>query len=103
VLPNKEIVRIANRYNVDYSKMAEHIDIEELMSAIADVRRKGISENVHALDGGRETHAIAMLMPRGVNGELYSVGVAGPKDRVGRRRLEIIDAMRRWLDSSSKS
>jgi DNA-binding IclR family transcriptional regulator len=94
---NRRVVRC---FNAEAGR-GPHIDEAYLLSSVAKARENGFAETETSMDGGSDFHGIAMLMPRGAEGEQYTVCVAGPRERVLRRREDILVAIREWIADSS--
>jgi DNA-binding IclR family transcriptional regulator len=73
--------------------------IEEglVLEAIREIRRTGFAETDTTISGEREIHAVATLIPRKAGAEPISLAVAGPKDRMLKRRPEIMEILRAYL------
>jgi DNA-binding IclR family transcriptional regulator len=70
-----------------------------LLATVKKIRQTGISENDTAFGGDGEIHAIATLMPRTSGSEQFTLGLAGPKERILRRRTELIALLRVWTNA----
>lgn len=86
--------RIVRRNNADEGL---RVDEARVLQSIAEIRRTGFAETDTAISGEREAHAIATLIPRPPGAEPISLAVAGPRERVLKRRAEIIQILRDYL------
>jgi len=98
-LTDQAVRRIARRNNAEAKTKALRVDEDVLLASVRKVRRTGISETDAALGGEREIHAIAMTVPRKISAEQISLGIAGPRERVLKRRAELIETLRKWVDA----
>jgi DNA-binding IclR family transcriptional regulator len=96
-LSDPAVLRIVRRYNDELKTKALRIDEGYLLDCVQNVRRTGISETDPRLDGERGIHAIATLMPRKIEPEHFSLCVVGPKERILKRKAELIDTLRKWM------
>jgi DNA-binding IclR family transcriptional regulator len=95
-LSDQAVRRIARRNNAE---AGVHVDEGRLLEAVREVRRTGVSETDPALSGEREIHAVATLLPRKTGSEQIALGIAGPKERMLKRRAEIIEILRDYTES----
>lgn len=95
-LDDQQVLKIARRTIHFATSDIERFDEQVLLGAVRKIRDTGISETDERLGGERDLHAIATLIPSRVQDERFSLCVAGPRDRVMRRRDEIISALRDW-------
>jgi DNA-binding IclR family transcriptional regulator len=86
--------RIVRRNNADEGL---HVDEALVLESIGEFRRTGFVETDTAISGEREAHAVATLIPRPPAAEPISLAVAGPKQRVLKRRGEIVEILRDYL------
>ncbi len=96
LLDDQQVLKIARR-TVHYATSdIERFDEQALISVVRSIRETGISETDERLGGERDLHAIATLIPARQGDEQFSLCVAGPRERVMRRRDEMIAALREW-------
>lgn len=94
VLSDQAVRRIARRNNAEAGL---RVDEDLLLDSVREIRRTGFSETDTAISGDREIHAVATLIPRKSGAEPISLAVAGPKDRMLKRRPEIFEILRDYL------
>jgi DNA-binding IclR family transcriptional regulator len=97
-LSDQSVRRITRSYNAETKTEALRVDEDLLLATVKKIRQTGISETDSAFGGEREIHAIATLMPRNLLTEHFTLGVAGPKERILRRRNELITMLREWME-----
>ena len=95
-LDDAQVLKIARRTIHYATSDAEQINEAVLLSVVREIRQTGISETDERLGGESDLLAIATLIPSGQGDEPFSLCIAGPKERVQRRREEIIAALRDW-------
>jgi DNA-binding IclR family transcriptional regulator len=100
-LSDQVVLRIAHKYNAEVKSKNLRIDENHLLTVLKQIRRTGISETDTPLDGKREIHAIATLMTGKTPTEQFSLSVAGPRERVLKRRNELIGILREWIDNGA--
>jgi DNA-binding IclR family transcriptional regulator len=93
-LDDQAASRIVRRNNAEEGL---RVDEDLVLQSIAEIRRTGFAETDTAISGEREAHAIATLIPRKGGAEPISLAIAGPKERVLKRRTEIMDILRDYL------
>jgi DNA-binding IclR family transcriptional regulator len=93
-LSDQDARRIVRRNNAEEGL---RVDEDQVMRSIEEVRRTGFAETDTMISGDRESHAIATLIPRKGGAEPISLGIAGPKERVMKRRTEIIEILKDYL------
>ena len=96
-LSDAEIVRRVHRHNVEVDPGDTPVRHERVLELIAQIRERGLSETDPDLDGHRDTHAIAALIPRGSAREPLAILVGGPRERVLRRRSDLVEMINEWL------
>ncbi|MFC3172791.1 IclR family transcriptional regulator [Novosphingobium bradum] len=101
LMPDSQVLRIVRRFNQAAATSAEQMSEQVLLDVIRTIRATGISETNVLLDGERDSHAIAMLMPAREGEERFSLGIAGPRERVLRHRSGQIAALRDWIAKHS--
>jgi DNA-binding IclR family transcriptional regulator len=94
VLSDQAAKRIVRR---NIAEAGLRIEEELVLEAIREIRRTGFAETDTAISGEREIHAVATLIPRKAGAEPISLAVAGPKDRMLKRRPEIMEILREYL------
>ena len=95
-LLNDQLVRrIVRRNNAEEGL---RVDEDFVIEAVGKIRRTGLSETNPAITGDREIHAIATLIPRKAGSEPIALGIAGPKERILKRRSEIIATLQQYLN-----
>jgi DNA-binding IclR family transcriptional regulator len=100
VLDDQEIRQIIRRNAVDAGL---RLDEEQILGAIAETRRTGLAETDTFISGERESHAIALLIPRKQELEPISLAIAGPKDRILKRRERIVEILRAYVEHRAVS
>ena len=90
-LPEADLKRIAVRSNAEAREDEPKVNIGELVERIAAVRANGYAENYDSVTKGGG--AIAMQLPRLVNGERFVIGVAGATEVLREMRESIILAL----------
>jgi DNA-binding IclR family transcriptional regulator len=96
--PNSQIRAIVRRNNADESKVSAHFRETAFIQEIEGIRQRGYSETKGRTTPGANT--IGMLVPSSGKQSLLAIGVGGPIDRIGLKRRQIIDAMRRRLGAT---
>jgi DNA-binding IclR family transcriptional regulator len=99
-LSDQSVRRITRSYNAQTKARKLRVDEDILLAMVKKIRQTGISETDPAFGGEHEIHAIATLMPRNLGTEQFTLGVAGPRDRILRRRTELITTLREWMEIS---
>jgi DNA-binding IclR family transcriptional regulator len=97
LMTDQAIRRIARRNNAEADLS---VDEEVLLDSIRETRRTGFAETDIAISGDREIHAIAALIPRKAGTEPVTLSIAGPRERMLKRRPEIIEMIRDYLHIS---
>lgn len=99
VMTDAAIARIVRSNNETAESKDDRVDPDVVMEVIRQVRETGISETDPRLGGERGIHAIATLLPKGERSELFSISIAGPRERVQRRRETLTAALLDWIRS----
>jgi DNA-binding IclR family transcriptional regulator len=97
--PDHEIRAIARRNNADTDDVNLRVNEREFLQDMEAIRRQGFAESKGRMIPSAST--IAMLVPADRKDAPLAMGVGGPIERIGRRRREIIDVLRRHLDTLS--
>jgi DNA-binding IclR family transcriptional regulator len=97
--PDHEIRAIVRRNNADADVDELRVNEREFLQNMQDIRRQGFAESNGRMIPSAST--IAMLVPADKRETPLAMGVGGPIERIGRRRREIIDVLRRHLDTLS--
>ena len=95
-LEDAQVMKIARRTIHYASRDAERFDERVLLEVVKQARQSGISETDERLGGETDFHSIATLIPAGESSEPFSICIAGPKERVLRRRSDIVGALKDW-------
>jgi DNA-binding IclR family transcriptional regulator len=94
--PDHEARAIIRRNNADTGESCHRVNEQALLAELKDIRRQGFAESKGRMIASAST--IAMLVPAEREATPLAIGVGGPIDRIGRRRREIIDVIRRHMD-----
>jgi DNA-binding IclR family transcriptional regulator len=94
VLSDQAAKRIVRR---NIAEAGLRIEAALVLEAIREIRRTGFAETDTTISGEREIHAVATLIPRKAGAEPISLAVAGPKERMLKRRPEIMEILREYL------
>lgn len=95
---NSQIRAIVRRNNADESNVSAHFRETAFIQEIEMIRQRGYSETRGRTTPGAST--IGMLVPSSGKQSLLAIGVGGPIDRIGPKRHQIIDFMRRRLGAT---
>jgi DNA-binding IclR family transcriptional regulator len=95
--PDHEIRAIVRRNNADAADDRHRVNERTFLAEIEDIRRQGFAESKGRMISSAST--IAMLVPADERATPLAIGVGGPIERIGRRRKEIIEVMRRHLSA----
>ena len=90
-----EIARLLRHINTT-CPLAEHIELDELMPIINDIRRDGYMFSKHIIT--KDAGVIAMPLAKRSAGRILVLGVGGPVSRLEDRFDEILGCMRRAVD-----
>jgi DNA-binding IclR family transcriptional regulator len=93
--PDHEIRAIVRRNNAEDVDGQHRVNERTFLAEMADIRRQGFAESKGRMVPSAST--IAMLVPADEKATPLAIGVGGPIERIGRRRKEIIDVLRRHL------
>jgi IclR family transcriptional regulator, acetate operon repressor len=96
--PDHEIRAIVRRNNAD-DEDQHRVNERAFLAEMEEIRRQGFAESKGRMIASAST--IAMLVPAGGRAAPLAIGVGGPIERIGRRRRDIIDVLRRHLDAMS--
>ena len=96
-LPDDTVLRIARENNETAMVRSDIVDPQRLLQVMQQIRETGLSETSSLLGEERDIHAISTLMPGKTKDEPFSLGIAGPKERVLRQRNSLIAALREWM------
>jgi DNA-binding IclR family transcriptional regulator len=91
-LDEDEIERLCRRIDIAQGR---RVDRAALRKTIAAVRRDGYVFSKHTVVRG--TGIIAMLLPQGMLGRTFAIGVAGTVARLEQKQAMIVDALRRGV------
>jgi IclR family transcriptional regulator, KDG regulon repressor len=94
-MPDDRIVSLAERFNTQTRRRRDRIDIEIVLAEIRRVRDKGYAAAYDRLID--DTGAVAMPLPKSLEGRQLVVAVAGLGDRIRRNEGSIIRTMRRAI------
>ncbi len=89
---DSEVKRIFHRINAYRREDMEAIRIPELLSSLADVRRKGYFVSIDQVVQG--SGLIAMLMPTECTDRPLAIGIGAPSDTIISRESELVQIMR---------
>lgn len=96
-LSDQMVLRLAHHFKTQAAAKGRTFDAGSLIACVRRIRETGISEHDQKIDGEPDIAAIAMLIPRERHSEQYTVAVGGPRERLLRRREEIVAIMRDWI------
>jgi len=99
--PDHQVRAIVRRNNADTDDPHVRVNERALLAEIEDIRRLGYAESQGRMIASANT--IAMLVPADKKATPLAIGVGGPLDRISRRRVEIIDALRRHVAAFASS
>jgi len=99
--PDHEVRAIVRRNNADAEDVQARVNERDFLVEMEGIRRHGFAESKGRMISSAST--IAMLVPAEKKQTPLAMGVGGPIERIGRRRREIIDVLRRHLDTLSPS
>lgn len=99
-LSDQMVLRLAHHFKTKAAANGRSFDAGSLIACIRRIRETGISEHDPKIDDEPDIAAFAMLIPRDQHSEQYTVAVGGPRERMLRRREEIITIMRDWIARS---
>lgn len=94
-LPDDEIASLASRANSRARRRADHVQLEEVMRHVEDVREKGFTVTYDAVFP--DTGAIAVPFPSHVEGFPLAIGVGGLRERIRRNEAAILRTVKSSL------
>jgi len=97
--PDHEVRAIVRRNNADTEDVQGRVNERDFLVEMEGIRRHGFAESKGRMISSAST--IAMLVPAEKKQTPLAMGVGGPIERIGRRRREIIEVLRRHLDTLS--
>jgi len=95
--PDHEIRAIVRRNNADTDDVQLRVNERDFLVDMEQMRRQGFAESKGRMIASAST--IAMLVPADKKETPLAMGVGGPIERIGKRRREIMDVLRRHLDT----
>jgi IclR family transcriptional regulator, acetate operon repressor len=95
--PDHEIRAIVRRNNAETEDVQMRVSEREFLVEMEGIRRNGFAESNGRMISSAST--IGMLVPADRKQTPLAMGVGGPIERISRRRREIIEVLRRHLDT----
>lgn len=103
VMTDTAIARNIRMNNETAEAKEDRVNPDVVMEVIRGIRKTGISETDPRLGIERGIHAIATLLPTADGTEQFSLSIAGPRDRVLRRREKLTAALLDWIHSTGRA
>lgn len=94
-MPDARIVALAERFNAQTRRRRDRVDVPTVLEEIRQVRDQGYAAAYDRLID--DTGAVAMPLPKSLEGRQLIVAVAGLGDRIRRNETAIIRTMRKAI------
>lgn len=93
---SEEAMRRIVRRNIAEARL--RVSEDRVIESVREFHRVGFVETDSVISGDRDVHAIATLIPRKPGAEFISLAIAGPKERILKRRTELKRMLREYLN-----
>lgn len=94
-MPDDRVEALAERFNAQARRRRDRVDISAVMQEVRQVRSQGYAAAYDRLMD--DTGAVAMPLPKSLEGRQLIVAVAGLGDRIRRNETMIVRTMRRAI------
>ena len=94
-MTDERIVALAERFNAQTRRRRDRIDVAAMLDEVRGVRDRGYAAAYDRLID--DTGAVAMPLPKSLEGRQLIVAVAGLGERIRRNEQSIIRTMRRAI------